>query len=96
MTQPGESVTAQQLDKLAEEVGRAAAPAFAAVGWTWSMSEPYIPDGPAITLKVRRMMDDLDPGISRSSGRLTVWRGDDEDGVEQFSVTLDLGTVYGQ
>jgi hypothetical protein len=92
-------VGAGQLDRLAADAGRVAGAAFAAAGWTWASGPggvERVPDGVAIAINVRSMMEDLEMGHSRSSGRLTVYRAiEDGSDTEQFCVSLDLGTEYG-
>jgi hypothetical protein len=87
-------VRPEQIDVLAADAARVAAAAFQAAGGVWG-TEPFVPDAPVLAIKLWKMMNDLELGQSCSSGRLSVYRATEEDGVEQFNVSLDLGTVYG-
>ena len=87
-------LTSEHLDRLAADVARVAAPVFEERGWEWC-SAAGVPDTAVIERTLRRLMDSAgrESVEAACSGRFSVMRYI-EDGIEECSISLELGHVY--
>lgn len=71
------------------------AAAFSSNGWTWGEPDGslYVPKAADIALEIAARLPELTPGGSISSGRIGVEWELHEEGPDQITVHLDLGTI---